>query len=289
VQIANQNTMAVYSSATFSNKTLDMTGWDTYTVIGVIHRPAGGGGGTSAWNGVGTASYQGSTLTNGRILYRGQYLASQNVQYALVFQSDSRAVLYHNGYMWDIPGSLNSGADRLIMQGDGNLVLYRPNNTVVWHSVSSGHPGAWLELQSDGNAVVRDSGTAYWASGTGGHPNFTYAGPYLLGGQQINTDEYLRSWDWRHALLMQADGNAVLYGPGYHPVWATGNTGGGNRLVMQTDGNLVKYAGTTPTWNRGPYGSNNPTANLQDDGNFVIRLGGTTGPAQWSTGTAGQL
>ena len=73
----------------------------------------------------------------------------------------------------------------------------------------------------------------------------------------------------------------MLYGPGYHVLWATGNAGGGNRLVMQTDGNLVKYAGTVATWHRGPYGSNNPATSLQNDGNLVLRLGGTNGSAMW--------
>jgi hypothetical protein len=39
VQIVNQNTEAVYSSATFSNGTLYMNGWSGYTVQGVTHAP----------------------------------------------------------------------------------------------------------------------------------------------------------------------------------------------------------------------------------------------------------
>jgi hypothetical protein len=80
---------------------------------------------------------------------------------------------------------------------------------------------------------------------------------------------------------MQTDGNAVLYGPGYHPLWATGNAGGGYGFVMQTDGNLVKYAGAVAAWNSITFGSN-ATANLQTDGNFVIRAPGTNGAAIWS-------
>lgn len=39
-QIVNQNTTAVYSSATFSSGSLSMVGWSGYYVIGVIHAPA---------------------------------------------------------------------------------------------------------------------------------------------------------------------------------------------------------------------------------------------------------
>lgn len=41
VQIVNQNTKAVYSSATWANGTIKMSGWNKYTVQGVIHAPGG--------------------------------------------------------------------------------------------------------------------------------------------------------------------------------------------------------------------------------------------------------
>ncbi len=43
VQIVNQNTVDVYSSASYSSGTITMTGWSGYTVQGVIHSPVGGG------------------------------------------------------------------------------------------------------------------------------------------------------------------------------------------------------------------------------------------------------
>ena len=46
VQIVNQNTTAVYSSATLRSGTLTMSGWNQYTFVGVIHAPANGGGDT---------------------------------------------------------------------------------------------------------------------------------------------------------------------------------------------------------------------------------------------------
>lgn len=40
INFKNQNTGNVNSSATISNKTIDMNGWDAYTVIGIIHSPS---------------------------------------------------------------------------------------------------------------------------------------------------------------------------------------------------------------------------------------------------------
>jgi hypothetical protein len=105
-------------------------------------------------------------------------------------------------------------------------------------------------------------------------------------GQQLIQNQYLRSADGRHALLMQTDGNVVLYGPGYHVLWSTGTANGGDRLVMQTDGNLVKYAINNPAWFNGVSGANTYVL-LQNDGNFV-EYSSSNAPLWW-TGTGGLL
>jgi len=54
-----------------------------------------------------------------------------------------------------------------IYQGDGNLVVYRSNNTAIWGApipLSNGHR---LAIQADGNVVIYNSSwTAIWATGT---------------------------------------------------------------------------------------------------------------------------
>jgi hypothetical protein len=119
----------------------------------------------SSYTGVGGAEFHGDTMTSGMILGKSQYISSQNAIYALVFQSDSNLAMYSgvSTPLW-MPnnnlGTAGSNADRLAMQTDGNLVMYRPDNSVVWNSQTGGHPGAWAKLQSDGNFVV------YSATGT---------------------------------------------------------------------------------------------------------------------------
>jgi hypothetical protein len=95
-------------------------------------------------------------------------------------------------------------------------------------------------MQTDGNFVIYDQGSAIWATGTQG----TGLAPYRL--------------------AVQPDGNLVIYGssandvslPGFGvckansaciATWATG-TGGGSApytLKMQDDGNLVLYDSTS--------------------------------------------
>jgi hypothetical protein len=102
----------------------------------------------------------------------------------------------------------NNGAYQFVVQGDGNLVLYRTADHVpLWASNTAvGRAGASLIMQQDGNLVLYgayivdfDPGApqrreVLWASGTDGR-----VGSYLV---------------------MQDDGNAVVYYPTY-PVWAS--------------------------------------------------------------------
>ncbi|WP_372509436.1 hypothetical protein [Streptomyces humicola] len=97
---------------------------------------------------------------------------------------------------------------RLVMQLDGNFVMYRNSDgKAIWASGTSGHSGAYAYMQSDGNLVVYksgggpSSGGALWASGTSGH-----SGAYAI---------------------MQSDGNFVVYKSGGGPstggaLWSTG-------------------------------------------------------------------
>lgn len=48
-----------------------------------------------------------------------------------------------------------AGLYRLLMQADGNLVLYNQFNQAVWQLGTAGYPGAFLTFQPDGNLVLR--------------------------------------------------------------------------------------------------------------------------------------
>ena len=80
-------------------------------------------------------------LVPGRQLTLGQTLRSPTGAYRLTLQSDGNLVEYGPGdaVVW---ATGTSTGDRLIMQGDGNLVLYDNADSPLWASNTSGRPGA---------------------------------------------------------------------------------------------------------------------------------------------------
>jgi hypothetical protein len=53
-----------------------------------------------------------------------------------------------------------------VMQTDGNFVLYDTHGHSLWSSGTSGHAGADLAVQEDGNLVVYKGSAPLWASHT---------------------------------------------------------------------------------------------------------------------------
>ncbi|MFC3690379.1 hypothetical protein [Aquipuribacter hungaricus] len=73
-----------------------------------------------------------------------------------VFSTDSHRNLHVFQEDFLVAGDTVLGerqASRLVMQADGNLVLYR-GQTPLWSSETSGNPGAFAVMQGDGNLVV---------------------------------------------------------------------------------------------------------------------------------------
>ena len=99
--------------------------------------------------------------------------------------------------------------------------------------------------------------------------------------ETVQQDQSLYSDSGQYRLTVQLDGNMVLYGPG-GPIWAT-NTGCyncGTYLIMQQDGNLVLYTGWgQPMWASNSSGSGSRFV-VQDDANLVVYNGANQ--AIWS-------
>jgi hypothetical protein len=177
------------------------------------------------------------------------------------------------------------------MQSDGNLVLYNAS-TWVWQSYSGGVGPSHLDVQADGNLVVyrNDTGAFTYQSSTGGHMVYSAFGAgTLTSAQTLTTNQYLTSVDKRYTLLLQGDSNLVLYGPGYHVLWhaSTGGTGA-NRLVMQSDGNLVLYNASSWVWQSYSGGAGPSHLDVQDDGNLVIYRN-DTGAYTFQSNTGGRI
>jgi hypothetical protein len=99
----------------------------------------------------------------------------------------------------------------------------------------------------------------------------------------LSENERLESDSNKYFVIMQSDGNLVVYSTGQtngrgrdFPIWASNTNGKGSkpfRAVMQKDGNFVVYDGTnSPKWASNTNGRANEPFNLimQDDGNLVL-------------------
>ncbi|MFD1271708.1 hypothetical protein ACFQ51_06085 [Streptomyces kaempferi] len=88
----------------------------------------------------------------------------------------------------------------------------------------------------------------------------------------------------RSRLIMQTDGNLVLYDESGKARWASRTQGPGNTAVFQADGNLVVYgAQAKPLWASNTQGADGATLKVLEDGNMVIAIDDRIA---WQTGTA---
>ncbi|MEU4677704.1 hypothetical protein [Micromonospora sp. NPDC023737] len=84
----------------------------------------------------------------------------------LTLTSDGNVVLYDQGRrVWSAQTS-GKGADQLVFQADGNLVLYTRGMATIWSTRTDGHDGAILVLQNDGNVTISQNGRTLWQTGT---------------------------------------------------------------------------------------------------------------------------
>ncbi len=206
---------------------------------------------------------KGATLAPGGTLSEGDYLESEGGQYKLIMQGDGNLVLYHEGTaLWSSETGGNPGS-YAVMQGEGNLVVYH-GATVTWNSSTWGFPGAYLSLQSEGNLVIYQDGHPLWDWGSGYLAN-------ELNQWKLEPGAYLLSPNHEYELVMQSsDGNLVLYHNG-QALWST-QTGGdpGSYAIMQGEGNFVVYDGSNATWNSSTWGFPGANLVLQNEGNLVL-------------------
>lgn len=144
---------------------------------------------------------------------------------------------------------LPDGERKLVMEVGGNLVFYgREVERLLWQSGTAGNPGAYYQMQDDGNLVVYSAdGDPLWDSGTWGNPG--------------------------SELVMEDNGNLVIYSPPRPaPLWDSGTAGNsGAYYQMQDDGNLVVYSEDSSTALWASDTSGHPGAELFiEDGNLAI-------------------
>lgn len=140
---------------------------------------------------------------------------------------------------WDgVRQDINRHCDHgyLIMQTNGNLVMYCRAGAPIWSTHTAG-TGAhnYFRVQDNGNLVVYNgAGHAVWAAGS--------TAPMITTGQHLDPGRQLRVLAYSdHAfvsLTMQRAGDLVLtYGS--RVAWRSGTHTPGSRLVLFPGGNLV--------------------------------------------------
>jgi len=111
----------------------------------------------------------------------------------------------------------------------------------------------------------------------------------LTANQTLLPNQSITSLNGRYYFIYQADGNLVLYkrypNGSQKALWASNTNGkGGNRCIMQGDGNLVIYnPANKPLWSSNTFKDANSTLVMQDDGNAVIY--NPAGKAIWASNT----
>lgn len=106
------------------------------------------------------------TLRSNQWLNINDALTSNNGQYQLILQQDGDLVLYHLGYPSWLWSSRTKDAIRAIMQPDGNFVLYDYSGKPLWATGTSGANASFLILQDNGNLVIYRPNIQEWESGT---------------------------------------------------------------------------------------------------------------------------
>lgn len=163
------------------------------------------------------------------------------VLFALIFSSSSFASA-QSDYLYN-GQTLNkgqkivtpSGRFQLVMQTDGNLVMYRPDGSVRYRMGN----GAYAVMQMDGNFVhYKADGNAVFNTGT-------------------NTGT-------ANLLHIQEDGNLVVYTPSYTPLWNLGDDPSPNdpKKVGDIVGRDLAFAGVGYLGHLGVY-----------DGSQVVQVG----------------
>lgn len=113
-----------------------------------------------------------SALNAPGMLSQGEYLMSPNEKFRLVLQGDGNLVLYSvttGRPLWNTRTS-HTAASKLYMQSDGSLVLYQFNPTkALWNTRTYRTAASKLYLQDDGNLVLyTSSNKPAWDTHTNG-------------------------------------------------------------------------------------------------------------------------
>ena len=212
-----------------------------------------------------------------------------------------------------IPGGLTQieGGDKEVWGVNSVNNIYKTNQdgTGGWTNIPGkltniSQGGGWVWGVNSSHNVYRckDPCDGNWVLDSSSDTTPPGVKNLLKPNEYLTSNKYLVSDNKAFFLIMQSDGNLVVYkgsGPSDNKgaLWSSGTSGKGESFaIMQSDGNFVVYKGSAPappqmpTWNSKTSGKGESFAIMQDDGNFVVYKG--SGPsdnkgALWNSKTGG--
>jgi hypothetical protein len=213
-----------------------------------------------------------NVLNSGQSLNLGQNLLSTDNNSVLAFQPNGNLSLIQNFRTIWTSNTSGRGGTRVVMQTDGNLVMYDQQNIAVWHTRTPGNTNnPRLILQTDGNLVLYSGTSALWHTNSVHRPDLL--GFVNIGARQavIYPGQRLETANRNYRLVLQGDGNLVLYSR-FRALWSSRTVGEDiSHLAMQSDGNFVLYnKGNRAVWHTRTNSNNNSRIVVQTDGNLVI-------------------
>ena len=181
-------------------------------------------------------AYAKDTLQQDERLSPGQSLTSNNGCFQLVMQNDGNLVLYGRGgrAIW-ATGTTGKEVEFAIMQGDGNFVLYAPGGRPTWatNPGNVGSAGFRLIVQDDGNAVVYANDRPIWAVNPGRRNcDGTAVVAFPITGDR---DDKVANGRMRTSFTLSADGRLTAVTNTRTGVQLAGFTGGTSIILL--DGN----------------------------------------------------
>ncbi|KAM4602635.1 B-type lectin plumieribetin-like [Polymixia lowei] len=109
-----------------------------------------------------------NSLSTNEELRQGEILHSTNGKHRAIFQDDNNFVIYGPDATWHTDTSKTTGS-RLIVQEDGNLVMYTDNKRVVWTTDTYSEQQSQrmrLTLTNQGHLELDRDGEQIWSSAT---------------------------------------------------------------------------------------------------------------------------